>query len=112
MSIRPEPPLLPKDLITVTGTPVVVQSAEIKENIKTSIGDIKQAIVLEVNIKGNKDVYTQIFSIDKDPITGSAARVLAHTGAKNVTDLTPKVLEKLVGKELIVKNNGGKLYWN
>ena len=112
MSIVPEPPLLPKDKISSSGTAVIIKSAEIKSNIKTSIGDINQALILEVSIKGNKDIYTQIFSIDKDPITGSAARVLAKTGAKNITDLSPKMVEKLEGMEFIVTNNNNKLYWN
>lgn len=112
VSISPNAPILPKDMIDSRGTTIVIQKAEVKDNVRTSMGVITKALTVELNIKGQRETFSYLFSLDKDPVTGSVARILSKTGAKNVQDLDKKTLDKLKNAEVLVTNKGGKLFWN
>lgn len=112
MSISPNAPILPKDMIDSRGTTIVIQKAEVKDSVRTSMGVITKALTVELNIKGQRETFSYLFSLDKDPVTGSVARILSKTGAKNVQDLDKKTLDKLKNAEVLVTNKGGKLFWN
>lgn len=112
MSIENVLPALDKDKISSQGTEVEIDHAQVKENVQTSMGKISKALTVECHIAGNKDKYSYLFSIDKDPVVGSIGRILAKTGIKHINELDGKALKKLEGMKIIVKNKGGKLYWN
>lgn len=105
------PTAIDKTLISSQGTPVTIIEARIAENIQTSMGVVHKALALTVSIDGVEGQYGHLFSMDKDPIAGSAARVIATTGIKDTDQLNPKTLASLKGKTFTVRNRGGKLYW-
>lgn len=77
---------------------------------KTTIGTTTLGIGLTVNLNGA--LFSQMFSLDKAEIAGSAGRVLTAAG---ITDIDAKnidvELKKLIGKQYTVMNKGGKIYW-
>lgn len=111
MSVENLNPPLDKDLINSNGTTIVIKGAQLKNDIQTQMGKINQALTIDCSIKGNNDLYSYLFSLDKDVITGSVGRIISKTGVKHIKELDTKALAKLKGLEVLVKNKAGKLYW-
>jgi len=68
-------------------------------------------LIINGTLDGDDTEYSQMFSIDKKEIAGSAGRILISLGIKNVSELNEKTLKTFTGKKFLVKNQGGKLYW-
>ena len=106
------PPSIPKEKVDTNGSKFVVSKAEKKDNVQTSQGKISHALTIEGHLANDKDLYSYLFSIDKDQIAGSVGRILSRFGFSNTDDLTPANLtKKLVGQELTIKRRNDKLYW-
>lgn len=104
------PPPIPKSLIDERGRKVQVKDVRIIEDQWTSIGTTKFGFGFAIEI--DDQVYSQMFSLDKSPITGSAGRILVSLGIDDTSQKDFKAkLKALEGKELTVRNIGGKLYW-
>lgn len=104
------PPPIPKQDIAKEGTNLVIKEARIATNVYTSLGSVKKALALTIEL--GKEEYSHLFSLDRDPITGSVGRLLVSIGIDNTDakDLDAKV-KALEGKTVRVTNRGGKLYW-
>jgi hypothetical protein len=111
MSVRNVPPQIPKDEIPKEGRKVkIVDARYVTEPIYTQIGVSSKTLVLEVEMNGQR--YSHLFGLNKNVITGSAARLLSAVGVTNIDDQsTPDKVAQLKGKEVTVYNRGGKLYW-
>jgi hypothetical protein len=104
------PPILPKNLIDPKGTDVKIVDATIRQNVRTSMGLISKALVLELDVGG--ETYSYLFSLDRDVIGGSLGRILSRLCKIEDTDeLNEKTLKRMAGKTVTVVNRGGKLYW-
>jgi len=106
------PPPIPKEIIEKTGTKAKIVEARIARNLYTSLGNVKVALALTVEIHG--DQYSHLFSLDRDLITGSVGRLLGSIGIEEFDPDDPKteeLVKKLEGKEVIIMNKGNKLYW-
>jgi len=103
-------PPIPKEDITKEGTKVLIKEARIAHNVYTSLGSVKTALALSVQV--GKETYSHLFSLDKEPVTGSVGRLLVSIGIDDTDDkqLEAKI-KALEGKTLKVANRGGKLYW-
>lgn len=103
-------PPLPKDQIGRDGVTVTVTNARIVRDQWTSIGTMKYGLGLEVELDGKE--YSQLFSLDKDPLTGSAGRLMVGVGITEYDEkITDKDVKVFIGKHYKVINSGGKLYW-
>ena len=104
------PEAIPKEIIPREGVTAVIKSARIARNVYTSIGQMRLGLGITVDINGKE--YSAIFSLDKEVITGSAARLLVLAGISAVgDDIEDKHVQGLVGKKVRIVNKGGKLYW-
>ncbi len=104
------PPSLNLAQLPPMGTKVTI--TEVKELVDqmTSIGTTKHGIALTVDVNGAK--FSQMFSLDKAEIAGSAGRVLVSVGIVDTEANTFKEdIKKLIGKQFTVVNRGGKIYW-
>jgi hypothetical protein len=105
------PPALNTANIPPQGARVVVTAVKVLIDQHTQLGVTKHGVALTVNYNGT--LFSQMFSLDKAEIAGSAGRVLNSVG---VIDTEAKdfntVIQKLVGKEFNVVSKGGKIYWN
>lgn len=103
------PPLNTADLPD-EGADVLITEAREVINQWTTIGTTKRGIGLTVTYR-NKE-YSQLFSIDKDILTGSIGRILISIGIED-TDAEgfKEKLQTLVGRTIRVQMRGGKLYW-
>lgn len=103
------PPLNMAD-IPAGGAEVTVKDIRIVKEQWTSIGTCAFGLGLTVDFQG--ETYGQMFSLDRETLTGSIGRILASAGINEVTVGDP--LEKfkpLIGKKFVVVKRGGKLYW-
>ena len=77
----------------------------------TSIGTVGLGLGIEVEFNGQE--YGQLFSMDKEVLTGSIGRILVAAGIEEVDGDTPLATfeEALVGSKYTVKQKSGKLYW-
>lgn len=103
-------PPIPAVLIGREGKLVTISDARIVRDQWTSIGTMTYGLGLTVDIDGKE--YSQLFTLDKDPLTGSAGRLMVDVGIteydKTINDDDVKVF---VGKQYKVIDRGGKLYW-
>lgn len=92
------------------GKLVTITEARPLINQTTQIGTTKLGIGVTINVEGK--LFSQMFSLDKDEIAGSAGRVLVASGVDevNVKNID-EVCKKLVGKQFTVTVKGGKAYW-
>ena len=90
---------------------VEITNVRIVRDQWTSIGTVGLGLGIEVSYKGQE--YGQLFSMDKEVLTGSIGRILVAAGIDEVDDKTPlKTFEEaLVGTGYTVKVRSGKLYW-
>lgn len=104
------PPQLNSAPIPKTGAEVEITDVREVRDQWTSIGTCKHGIALTVEFEGEE--YSQMFSLDKDPVTGSAGRVLTSVGIEDTLakDFATKIQE-LVGKKIRVAKREGKIYW-
>ena len=104
------PPTLNTANIPKGGAEVEITDVREVRDQWTSIGTLKHGIALTV-LYDNED-YSQLFSLDKDIIAGSAGRVLTSVGIEDTTakDFRTKISE-LVGKKILVRKREGKIYW-
>ena len=92
------------------GARAIVTDARVLIDQKTQIGTTKLGIGLTVKINGT--LFSQMFSLDKDEIAGSAGRVLTSVGIEEINvKNAAELIKKLIGKEFTVSNKGGKIYW-
>jgi len=92
------------------GAEVTVKSVRIATNVWTSIGTQKKALGLEVELNGR--VYSQLFSLDRDILTGSIGRILVSLGIEDTEEEHFEAkIQAMVGKVYKVVLKGGKLYW-
>lgn len=93
-----------------SGGLVKILSYRMVKNQWTSIGTAKLAIAMEVEYK--KEKFSQMFSLDKEVLTGSIGRILTTLG---ITDTdAPDFEEKLKAittREWTVIPKAGKVYW-
>jgi hypothetical protein len=89
---------------------VTIKEVRIVKDQYTSIGTLTFGIGIQVEYQG--ELYSQLFSLDRPVVTGSAGRLLASVGIADTEDpqFEAKV-QRLVGKKVRVINKGGKLYW-
>lgn len=103
-------PSLPKELIGADGVTVTIKQARIVRDQWTTIGTLKYGLGLVVDLNGTE--YSQLFTLDKDPLTGSAGRIMVAAGIieydENISDA---IVQAFVGKQFRVVNRGEKLYW-
>lgn len=105
---------VPPPLNTVIDTDetaiVTVTKVRIVEDQWTSIGTCNLGLGVNVEHKGKE--YSQLFGLDRDPLTGSIGRILVSIDIED-TDMPDfdKAVERLVGKKIKVRNKGGKIYW-
>lgn len=97
--------LNPGDVVTVKVTRV-----RLVEDQWTSIGTLSLGLGMSVELDGEE--YSQLFSLDKEVLAGSIGRILVSVGIED-TDMPDfdKAVKRLVGKEIQVRNKGGKIYW-
>lgn len=104
------PPPIPKELIPATGTIVTITNVRVVRDQWTSIGTLKMGLGITVDIFDGE--YSQLFSLDKDVLTGSIGRMLVDVGLtefdKNLSDDDVQVF---VGKQYKLVKRGDKLYW-
>ena len=104
------PPALNTADIGSDGVKVLIKEVRKVVDLMTQIGVTKAGIALTIEYK--KAQYSQLFSLDKAVIAGSAGRILNSIG---ITDTEmphfEDEIQKLVGKQLTVKKIGGKIYW-
>lgn len=104
------PPPIPKDRIPEEGTQVTITAVRVVKDQWTSIGTTKLGLGIEVDLEG--DTYSQLFSMDKEVLTGSIGRILVNAGITDVPKNADDAFFKpLVGKVITVRVRGEKLYW-
>lgn len=104
------PPPIPKEAIPADGAVATVIKARIVKEQWTSIGTLHLGLGLTVDILNGE--YSQLFSLDKDPLTGSAGRIMVDAGLTEFDDsISDEDVQVLVGKTYTIKQRGGKLYW-
>jgi len=103
-------PSLPKDLIGADGVTVTITEARIVRDQWTTIGTMKYGLGLVIEF--NEDEYSQLFTLDKPVLTGSAGRLMVDVGLTEYTEkISDEDVQRFVGKQYKVMNRGGKLYW-
>lgn len=104
------PPSLNTADIGSEGAKVLIKEVRKVVDQVTQIGVTKAGIALTIEYKGAQ--YSQMFSLDKSVIAGSAGRVLNSIGIVD-TEMKDfdKAVQQLVGKQITVKKIGGKIYW-
>jgi len=104
------PPEIPKEAIKETGEVATITELRLLHDQWTNIGTQKLALGITVDVLGGE--YSQMFSLDAKQITGSLGRILTDAGITELPDAPEEELFKpLIGKQYIVKNKQGKLYW-
>lgn len=104
------PPPVNTAVLNASGSKATITEARPLINQTTQIGTTKLGIGITVDIDGK--LFSQMFSLDKDEIAGSAGRVLIGAGIDEVNKQNiDKVCEQLVGKQYTVVTRGGKAYW-
>ena len=89
---------------------VVIKEVRVVKDQYTSIGQLSFGFGITVEYNG--ELYSELFSLDRPVITGSAGRLLASVGIEDTEDAEFEAkLQRLVGKKVKVVNKGGKLYW-
>jgi len=108
-AISVAPPLNTAD-IPKEGAKVTITAVRIVRDQWTSIGTIKVGLAMEISYQD--DEYSQLFGMDKDPITGSIGRLLVSIGIED-TDIPDfeQEIQKFVGQEIRVVRKGEKIYW-
>ncbi len=103
------PPLNTAD-IPAEGAMVTITDVRIVTAQWTSIGTVTRGLGFNVEYKGNK--YSQLFSIDREVLTGSVGRLLVSIGIED-TDAKgfAEKVKAFIGKSIKVVKKGGKLYW-
>lgn len=92
------------------GARVTITEARKLIDQKTQIGTTNLGIGLTVNFNGT--LFSQMFSLDKNEIAGSAGRVLTSVGITDIdAENAAEQIKVLVGKQFTVVNKGGKIYW-
>jgi hypothetical protein len=114
-AVQAYPENIPKDQISGDGTNVNIINARVQTQLTTRMGLIGKAFILIVELPDKKQ-YSQVFSVDKPQVTGSAARVIKKlypklNDADELFTYTDKQLNTFAVKTLTVANHGGKLYW-
>ena len=104
------PPTLNQADIPKNGAEVTITEVREVVNQFTSIGTMKHGLACTVDYDG--DEYSQMFSLDKEILTGSIGRILVAIGIEDtdIPDFSTKI-QTLVGKKIRVQMKGGKLYW-
>jgi len=103
------PPLNTID-ISKGGITVTIKDFRLASNVWTSIGTQKQALGLTVEYEGKE--YSQLFSLDREVLSGSIGRILVSIGIEDTsTDDFGEKLKALIGKQFRVVQKGGKIYW-
>jgi len=114
MSVEDVPERLPKKLVPLDGSiDVTIKSIRISPNpITTTLGTSQKPLLLRIMYEGVE--YSYMFSLDKTPVTGSPAKILAKCGVKDVSDVEQanKLLAKAKGITLKVTNRAGKFSWS
>jgi hypothetical protein len=96
--------------IPAGGIDVKVVSVRRVQGQWTSIGTLKDGLGIEVEYQGAK--YSQLFSLDRELLTGSIGRILVSLGIEDTSDKAfESKVQALVGKTIKVVKKGGKLYW-
>ena len=104
------PPPIPKELIPAEGVDVTIINARIVRDQWTTIGTLK--LGLGINVEFDDGEYSQLFSLDKDILTGSVGRILVSVGLEDVSeDIKDEDVQVLVGKVVKLRKRGDKLYW-
>ena len=104
------PPTLKEALQPGEEATVEITDVRIMKDVWTSIGT--QELALGINVKHDNEEYSQMFSLDAKVLTGSIGRLLVDAGIKEFNDKDiEKKAEVFVGRKVLVKNRGGKLYW-
>ena len=112
MSVVDVPESIPKKMISTSGSKVKITAAKVEKDVRTQMGVTRLALFVNVAIDGEKGEYSHMFSLDKEPVAGSAGRVLSRAKFKNVSELNDKTIQKLIGMEFTVTNKMDKLYWS
>jgi hypothetical protein len=104
------PPPIPKEAIPAGGAVATIKSVRVARNLWTPIGTAKMALGITVDLLNGE--YSQLFSLDRETLTGSVGRILAKAGIENVPDNADEEFFKpLIGMKVRVVTKGGKLYW-
>ena len=104
------PPNLKTALSSGADATVEITDVRILRDQVTQLGTTKLGIGITV-VHGGEE-YSQMFSLDKEVITGSIGRILVAAGIEEINSKNAaEELKKLVGMKIRVANRGGKLYW-
>lgn len=104
------PPSLNTADIPKDGAEVTIQEVRIVKDQWTTIGTCKQGLAMTIEHKGT--LYSQMFSLDKEVITGSIGRLLVSIGIDDTDDKQFKQkVQAFVGKSIHVAKRDGKVYW-
>jgi len=108
-AISVAPPLNTAD-IPKGGAEVTITAVRILRDQWTTIGTIKLALAMEVSYL--EEEYSQLFSMDKEVLTGSIGRLLVSIGIEDtdVSDFKEQI-QNFVGKSIKVVRKGEKIYW-
>jgi hypothetical protein len=103
-------PPIPKGDIPPEGVEAEIVGVRVVRDQWTSIGTLSLGLGVEVEIGGA--TYSQLFSLDRQVLTGSVGRLLVAAGIEDTDtpDLDKKV-KNLIGMKVKIQARGGKLYW-
>ncbi|MEM2591564.1 MAG: hypothetical protein QXI60_03165 [Thermofilaceae archaeon] len=101
------PPPLPKSEIRDETLEIV--DAALVRGVRTSIGLVEFGVL--VSFKFGDEVYSQLFSLDKEMIGGSIGRILAAAGFTDTDELNEESVKRLRGLRVRVVNRGGRLFF-
>lgn len=104
------PPPIPKDLIPAGGVIATITNARVVRDQWTSIGTLKMGLGITVDVLDGE--YSQLFSLDKEVLTGSIGRICVDAGLVEFgTDLSDEDVQVFVGKQYKLMKRSDKLYW-
>lgn len=104
------PAPIPKEIVPASGVVATVLKARIVRDQYTSIGNMKFGLGLTVDVLDGE--YSQLFSLDKDPLTGSIGRMLVAVGMNEIDEKAEdKDVQVFVGKQFTIRKRSDKLYW-
>lgn len=104
------PPSLKEVLSSGEEADVEITEVRVVRDQWTPIGTVALGLGLTVVYKD--DEYGQLFSIDKEVLSGSVGRILVQAEVEEINDKNAEEeAEKIVGMKVKVKCRGEKLYW-